>query len=163
MLEWVPCPPPRDLTNPEMEFTSLMYPAFFTTSATWEAQKKGADIDANNCRVVVCHKWRIQKMWRNCCLYILRKWRELVLQRAAGEWMELWPEWGDVGSNLSHATNLPRVPGQIILWVSVFSSSKLENPQVFWIPAFNPSLSPKDGKQASLLRSWVWIQRFKKN
>ena len=50
MLEWVPCPPPRDLTNPEMEFASLMYPAFFTTSATWEAQKKGADLDANNCR-----------------------------------------------------------------------------------------------------------------
>ena len=50
MLEWVPCPPPRDLTNPEMEFASLMYPAFLTTSATWEAQKKGADLDANNCR-----------------------------------------------------------------------------------------------------------------
>lgn len=63
--------------------------------------------------------------------------------------MELWPESGDVGSNLSHATNLPSVPGQTILWASVFSSTKLENPQVFWIPAFNPSLSPKDGKQAS--------------
>ena len=37
----LPCPPPGDLPNPEMEPLSLMSPAlagkFFTTSATWEA------------------------------------------------------------------------------------------------------------------------------
>ena len=37
------CPPPGDLPNPGIEPTSLMSPAlagiFFTSSATWEAQK----------------------------------------------------------------------------------------------------------------------------
>ena len=37
----LPCPPPGDLPNPEMEPASLMSPAlaggFFATSATWEA------------------------------------------------------------------------------------------------------------------------------
>ena len=37
----LPCPPPGDLPNPEIESRSLMAPAlaggFFTTSATWEA------------------------------------------------------------------------------------------------------------------------------
>ena len=37
----LPCPPPGDLPNPEMEPASLKFPAqaggFFTTSATWEA------------------------------------------------------------------------------------------------------------------------------
>ena len=37
----MPCPPPGDLSNPEIEPTSLTSPAlaggFFTTSATWEA------------------------------------------------------------------------------------------------------------------------------
>ena len=37
----LPCPPPRDLPNPEIESESLMFPAlageFFITSATWEA------------------------------------------------------------------------------------------------------------------------------
>ena len=41
----LPCPPPRDLLGPGMESTFLMSPAladgFFTTSATWEALKKG--------------------------------------------------------------------------------------------------------------------------
>ena len=40
-LEWLPCPPPGDLPDPEIEPVSLMSPAlaggFFTTSATWEA------------------------------------------------------------------------------------------------------------------------------
>ena len=38
-----PCPPPGDLPNPGTEPLSLMSPAlaggFFTTSATWEAQR----------------------------------------------------------------------------------------------------------------------------
>ena len=38
----LPCPPPGDLPDPEMEPESLISPAlaggFFTTSATWEAQ-----------------------------------------------------------------------------------------------------------------------------
>ena len=42
-LEWVACPPPRDLPNPGIEPTSLMSPAlageFLTTSTTWEAVK----------------------------------------------------------------------------------------------------------------------------
>ena len=37
------CPPPGDLPNPGIKFTSLLSPAlaskFFTTSATWEAKK----------------------------------------------------------------------------------------------------------------------------
>ena len=37
----LPCPPPEDLPDPEIEPTSLMSPAlaggFFTISATWEA------------------------------------------------------------------------------------------------------------------------------
>ena len=37
----LPCPPPEDLPNPEIELVSLMSPAlaagFFTTSTTWEA------------------------------------------------------------------------------------------------------------------------------
>ena len=37
----LPCPPPGDLLNPEIEPESLMSPAlangFFTTSTTWEA------------------------------------------------------------------------------------------------------------------------------
>ena len=41
ILEWVPCPLPGDLPNPEIKAASLMSPAlaggFFTTSATWEA------------------------------------------------------------------------------------------------------------------------------
>ena len=40
-LRGLPCPPPRDLPNPEIESESLMFPAlageFFITSATWEA------------------------------------------------------------------------------------------------------------------------------
>ena len=38
----LPCPPPGNLPDPEIELVSLMAPAlareFFTTSATWEAQ-----------------------------------------------------------------------------------------------------------------------------
>ena len=38
----LPCPPPGDLLNPEIELASLMSPAlaggFLTTSACWEAQ-----------------------------------------------------------------------------------------------------------------------------
>ena len=37
----LPCPPPRDLSQPEIEPASFMSPAlaggFFITSATWEA------------------------------------------------------------------------------------------------------------------------------
>ena len=40
--EWVACPPPEDLPDPETEPTSPMSPAlgggFFTVRATWEAQ-----------------------------------------------------------------------------------------------------------------------------
>ena len=39
----LPCPPPGDLPNPGIEPASLLSPAlaggFFTTSATWEAQR----------------------------------------------------------------------------------------------------------------------------
>ena len=39
----LPCHPPRDLPNPEIEPLSLMFPAlavrFLATSATWKAQK----------------------------------------------------------------------------------------------------------------------------
>ena len=39
-----PCPPPGDAPNPGIEPASLMSPAlagvFFTTSATWEAQRQ---------------------------------------------------------------------------------------------------------------------------
>ena len=42
--EWVACPPPRDLPDPGIEPASLTSPAlaggFFTTSATWEAQRE---------------------------------------------------------------------------------------------------------------------------
>ena len=45
----LPCPPPGDFPDPEIEPTSLMSPAlagvFFTTNATWEAPKR--IIDAN--------------------------------------------------------------------------------------------------------------------
>ena len=38
----LPCPPPGDLLNPEIELASLLSPAlaggFFTTSTCWEAQ-----------------------------------------------------------------------------------------------------------------------------
>ena len=38
----LPCPPPGDLLNPEIELASLLSPAlaggFFTTSSCWEAQ-----------------------------------------------------------------------------------------------------------------------------
>ena len=41
ILEWVPCPPPEDLSNPGIEPSFLMSPTlaggFFTTDATWEA------------------------------------------------------------------------------------------------------------------------------
>ena len=41
-MNGLPCPPPRDLPNPEIKPMSLRSPAlaggFFTTSATWEAQ-----------------------------------------------------------------------------------------------------------------------------
>ena len=44
-MEWVACPPPGDLPNPGIKPVSLTSPAlagsFFTTSATWEAPKKG--------------------------------------------------------------------------------------------------------------------------
>ena len=43
----LPCPPPGDLPDPEIEPASLVSPAlaggFFTTSATWEAQRKICD------------------------------------------------------------------------------------------------------------------------
>jgi len=39
----LPCPPPRDLPDPGIKPTYLMFPGladeFFTTSATWEAHK----------------------------------------------------------------------------------------------------------------------------
>ena len=42
--EWVACPPPRDLPDPGIKPASLTSPAlaggFFTTSATWEAQRE---------------------------------------------------------------------------------------------------------------------------
>ena len=42
ILEWSPCPPTGDLSDPGIELTTLMSPAlagwFCTTSATWEAQ-----------------------------------------------------------------------------------------------------------------------------
>ena len=38
---WLPCPPPGDLSDPEIEPPSLMLPSlaggFFTTSSNWEA------------------------------------------------------------------------------------------------------------------------------
>ena len=44
-LNGLPCPCPRDLTDPGIELASFMSPAlagrFFTTSSTWEAQKVG--------------------------------------------------------------------------------------------------------------------------
>ena len=40
ILEWLPCPPPGDLSNPRIEPPSLKSSAlsgtFFTTSTTWE-------------------------------------------------------------------------------------------------------------------------------
>ena len=43
ILEWGPCPPPRDLPHPGIEPASLTSPAlvggFLTTSAAWEAPK----------------------------------------------------------------------------------------------------------------------------
>ena len=43
----LPCPPPGDLPDPGIKPTSLVSPAlaggFFTTSATWEAQRKICD------------------------------------------------------------------------------------------------------------------------
>ena len=40
IIEWVPCPLPRELPNSRMEPTSLVSPAlaggFFTISTTWE-------------------------------------------------------------------------------------------------------------------------------
>ena len=42
VLQWVACPPPEDLPDPETKLTSHMSPAlgggFFTVRATWEAQ-----------------------------------------------------------------------------------------------------------------------------
>ena len=42
-----PLPTPGNLPNPEIDFTSLAFPAlasgFFTTSITWEAPQKGAE------------------------------------------------------------------------------------------------------------------------
>ena len=50
ILEWLPCSPPGDLPNPEIEPASLMSPAlaggFFTTSTTWEAPKEGTAVAA---------------------------------------------------------------------------------------------------------------------
>ena len=44
----LPCPLPRDLPRPGMEYASLVSPAlagvFFTTSATWEAHKRAIDV-----------------------------------------------------------------------------------------------------------------------
>ena len=44
----LPCPPPKDLPDPDMEPASLMSPAlagrFFITSATWEAHVYGPSI-----------------------------------------------------------------------------------------------------------------------
>ena len=36
----LPCPPPGDLSNPGIKPEYLMSPAFFITSATWEAKVK---------------------------------------------------------------------------------------------------------------------------
>ena len=47
ILEWLPCPPPGKLPNPEIDHASLMSPALvgrlFTTGATWEAPLKEQD------------------------------------------------------------------------------------------------------------------------
>ena len=44
----LPCPPPKDLPDPDMEPASLMSPAlagrFFITSATWEAHVYGPSV-----------------------------------------------------------------------------------------------------------------------
>ena len=49
ILEWMPCPHPRDLPTPEIEPKSLMFPAlagrFFNTSTTWEAHHKCCEIN----------------------------------------------------------------------------------------------------------------------
>ena len=44
----LPCPPPRDLSDPEIESASLGSPAladgFFTTSATWKALSRSVNL-----------------------------------------------------------------------------------------------------------------------
>ena len=55
ILEWVACPPPRDLPDPGIELASLTSPALaggpFTASATWEAQTSIIGGIINNVRV----------------------------------------------------------------------------------------------------------------
>ena len=57
----LPCPPPRDLPNPEFKSTSLKYSAlaggFFTTSNTWEAQNFSS----------FC-TWKFQSSWNKTFL-----------------------------------------------------------------------------------------------
>ena len=65
----MPCPPPGDLPNPGIEPTSLMSPAlaFFTTSATWEAQKKG-HLGAKSSRNTERHRSLAQKAGDSCLI-----------------------------------------------------------------------------------------------
>ena len=55
----LPCPPPRDLTNPGIKPMSLVSPAlvgmFFTTSATWEVQEHLLNLNLNSAiKCVLC-------------------------------------------------------------------------------------------------------------
>ena len=57
---WLPCPPPEDLPNPEIESMSLMSPAlaggFFTSSTTGEGQSKLTTIILGNIIIIMFNK-----------------------------------------------------------------------------------------------------------
>ena len=83
ILEWLPCPPPGKLPNPEIDHASLMSLALvgrlFTTGATWEAPLKEQDIlieirnsmDGIKRRLYIAEKWIMN--WKKD----LMKWRRM--------------------------------------------------------------------------------------
>ena len=76
----LPCPPPGDLSDPEIEPTSLMSPAvaggFFTTRATWEARLQIPHFIDTNHLLVIWRKYisfhfsilTFSSLWKNLCL-----------------------------------------------------------------------------------------------
>ena len=68
----LPCPPPGDLPDPGIDPVSLRSPAlaggFFTTSATWEADKY-----INDKMIVACKKWQMPQISSKSCGNLMRK------------------------------------------------------------------------------------------
>ena len=85
ILEWVPCPPPEDLSNPGIEPSFLMSPTlaggFFTTDATWEAQDVLSYGQTKSTSVPVDCNWIFST---NSCTFCISKSSQVLMMLLVG-------------------------------------------------------------------------------